>query len=328
VQQTLCHGGELSILQRIIQEHTNVGNFAHAVAFGFSMFDLRVLDMPLEMVNVSEYNIAEAILPGIGRAALGWELRALVFGVLKEFSRGGTEVPVGVNLTDIVPKFSAGHLSLIRVFGGRFGIVVDDLLVQRMWHIIHFIHTVIVGPKGEFSPERIFELFEGKVDMDDELRLEETVILKAFRFSIAVLMLVSVGMAPTGNDEDELFRFMEETDETYQALPLRSNEVALALKSGLTSVLSMVCEQEVVSLVRLSKTTTNWSVFAMDSECIRGFWTNEARSILFLAMSSRERNSIQFSIQSLRNITNQSCNQPIGYPAYVTDIIDSYTEKE
>jgi hypothetical protein len=142
------------------------------------------------------------------------------------------------------------------------------------------------------------------------------------------LMMVSVGLAPADGDEDELFRFMEETDETYQAIPLRSNEVTVVLKSGLVSVISMICEQETVSLVRLSKTTTNWAIFALDSECIRGYWTNEAKSILFLAMSSRERNSIQFSIQSLRNITNQSCNQPIGYPAYVTDIIDSYSEKE
>ena len=66
----------------------------------------------------------------------------------------------------------------------------------------------------------------------------------------------------------------------------------------------------------------------MESESIRGFWANEIRSILFLAMSSRERNSIQYNIHSLRNITNQSCNQPVGYPAYVSNIIDSYSEKD
>ena len=328
VQQTLCHGGEMSILQKIITEHRTIGNFGHAVAFAFSMFQLRVLGLELEMLDLAQFDLTETVLPAIGRGVLGWELKALVFGVLKVFSVEGTDPPEGVALDDITPKFSGGHITMIQYFAAQFNIEATPRILQRLWNIIHFIHTVIVNKQGKFNQEKMYELFEGRCEIDENVKPEESILHSAFRYSIAVLLMVSVQLAPTSNEPGELFEFLQEVDDTYRCLPLKSSEIENVLKDGSFVTLSMIATQDAVSIVRLSQTTTKWSIFQMDSECIRGFWANEAKSILFFAMSSRERNSIQGSIQSLRNITNQSCNQPIGYPAYVTNVIDSYTDKD
>ena len=39
-----------------------------------------------------------------------------------------------------------------------------------------------------------------------------------------------------------------------------------------------------------------------------------------------ERGSIQNAKQALRNIINSSCDQPIGYPIYVSPLTTSYAE--
>jgi hypothetical protein len=328
VQQTFCHGGELSVLQQIINEHTTIGNVTHAFSFAFSMFDLRVLDWPLNMVNVAKLSFADSILPGIGRATLKWELRSLVFGVLIVFTREGVLAPDGLNLDGVIPKFSEGHLALICFFAQKFGIGVDDVLLRRIWNIIHFVHTIIVGKNGTFNVENILELFEGKVELGDQLGLEHSAIFKSFRFSIAVLMCVSVGFGPSGTDHEELWGFMNETFDSYVALPLRDNEIERVLTDSEKGVVSMVAEQENVSVLRFWRSRTEWSFFALEAECVRGYWANEARSILFMAMSSRERHSIQMNIHSLRNITNQSCDPPIGYPAFVTGVMESCAERD
>jgi hypothetical protein len=214
---------------------------------------------------------------------------------------------------------------MIRAFAGNMSLEIDEFLLQRMWNIIHFIHTVIVKSDGSFNADRMIELFDGKIELDSSVEMERDVVLSVFRFSVVVLLLASVGIAP---DDSELFEFMAEIDATYRALPINSPDLLNILKDEHISVVSMTSGEDYVSVVRLSRETTNWSIFALESEMIRGYWSNEAREILFLAMSSRERNSIQLDIRSLRNITNQSCNRPIGYPAYVSGILESYSEKD
>jgi hypothetical protein len=326
VEQTLCHGGELALLQQIVTEHGAICSFGNAMAFHFSMFELRALDWPVEMINISKHNFRDTIMPGLAGSALSWELQALVYAVLSTFVREGVEPPDGLVLDDVVPKFSEGHLMMIRFFATKAGLQTDEQLVKRIWNIVHFIHTVIVRPNGRFDEETIFQLFEGKVDLSQQLMLEKAAILNCFRFSVIVLLLVAGGLGPNESDHDELFRFMVDTEETYRALPLKSSEIAAMLRQGTTGIISMIAEEESVFLVRLATSQTKWAIFALESECIRGYWTNEAKSVLFFAISSRERNSIQMNVHSLRNITNQSCNQPIGYPAYVTDVIESINE--
>lgn len=327
VEQTLCHGGELSKLSQIIQEHTNFGNIGHAFSFKFSMFELRVLNSTLEMIDVDKIDFDSAVLPTVGRSALAWELKSLVYCILRCFKENlnPPDAPEG-HYDGIVPHLSENHMSFINFVAEKYDLEVTDFLMKRLWVIIHTIHSIIIERGGRINSEKMYELFEGRIEINEKAKPDEEILLKSLRFSVSVLLMVSSLLAPTSDNFEELFRFFEDTFESYHNLPLRSPEIEHAMKELDLPVISMWSNQDNYYIVRFSKTEKDWTFFELSSESIRGFWANEIRSILFFAMSSRERNSIQFNIHSLRNITNQSCNQPVGYPAYVSPIIGSYSD--
>ena len=69
-------------------------------------------------------------------------------------------------------------------------------------------------------------------------------------------------------------------------------------------------------------------VFALqiNRECVRGLWAGQLQELIFLRNRNPERGSIQNAKQALRNIINSSCDQPIGYPIYVSPLTTSYAD--
>lgn len=51
---------------------------------------------------------------------------------------------------------------------------------------------------------------------------------------------------------------------------------------------------------------------------MRGLWAGQQQELVFLRNRNPERGSIQNSKQALRNMVNSSCDQPLGYPMYVS----------
>lgn len=64
----------------------------------------------------------------------------------------------------------------------------------------------------------------------------------------------------------------------------------------------------------------------VNRECVRGFWSSQLQELIFLRNRNPERGSIQNAKQVLRNIINSSCDQPIGYPIYVSPLTTSYED--
>uniref|UniRef100_A0A7N5ZWT7 Pecanex-like protein n=1 Tax=Anabas testudineus TaxID=64144 RepID=A0A7N5ZWT7_ANATE len=65
-------------------------------------------------------------------------------------------------------------------------------------------------------------------------------------------------------------------------------------------------------------------VFLSFIECVRGLWAGQQQELVFLRNRNPERGSIQNAKQALRNMINSSCDQPIGYPIYVSPLTTSY----
>ena len=63
----------------------------------------------------------------------------------------------------------------------------------------------------------------------------------------------------------------------------------------------------------------------MNRECVRGLWAGQLQELIFLRNRNPERGSIQNAKQALRNMINSSCDQPIGYPIYVSPLTTSYS---
>lgn len=62
----------------------------------------------------------------------------------------------------------------------------------------------------------------------------------------------------------------------------------------------------------------------MNKECVRGLWAGQQQELVFLRNRNPERGSIQNSKQALRNMINSSCDQPLGYPMFVSPLTTSY----
>ncbi|XP_074596027.1 pecanex [Brevipalpus obovatus] len=79
-------------------------------------------------------------------------------------------------------------------------------------------------------------------------------------------------------------------------------------------------------IIMLNIRHLSFRVIKVNRECVRGLWAGQQQELVYLRNNNAERGSIQNAKQALRNIINSSCDQPIGYPIYVSPLITSYAE--
>lgn len=79
-------------------------------------------------------------------------------------------------------------------------------------------------------------------------------------------------------------------------------------------------------IIMLNKQFLSFRVIKVNKECVRGLWAGQQQELVYLRNRNPERGSIQNAKQALRNIINSSCDQPIGYPIYVSPLTTSYAE--
>ena len=79
-------------------------------------------------------------------------------------------------------------------------------------------------------------------------------------------------------------------------------------------------------IIRLTKRFLTFRVIKLNRECVRGLWAGQQQELIYLRNRNPERGSIQNAKQALRNIINSSCDQPIGYPIYVSPLTTSYAD--
>ncbi|XP_032676512.1 pecanex-like protein 1 isoform X2 [Odontomachus brunneus] len=113
---------------------------------------------------------------------------------------------------------------------------------------------------------------------------------------------------------------------SHEADPLWRN----AVLSGAPSLLALrhVLDDGIdeYKVIMLNKRFLSFRVIKMNRECVRGLWAGQQQELVYLRNRNPERGSIQNAKQALRNIINSSCDQPIGYPIYVSPLTTSYAE--
>ncbi|XP_028903425.1 pecanex-like protein 2 isoform X2 [Ornithorhynchus anatinus] len=77
-------------------------------------------------------------------------------------------------------------------------------------------------------------------------------------------------------------------------------------------------------VIRLRRAYLTFKVIKVNRECVRGLWAGQQQELIFLRNRNPERGSIQNHRQVLRNLINSSCDQPLGYPVYVSPLITSF----
>lgn len=111
-----------------------------------------------------------------------------------------------------------------------------------------------------------------------------------------------------------------EADPLWRAAVLRGAPNLLALRHVMED------GTDEYRLIRLTKRFLSFRVIKVNRECVRGLWAGQQQELIYLRNRNPERGSIQNAKQALRNIINSSCDQPIGYPIYVSPLTTSYAE--
>uniref|UniRef100_A0A672MY36 Pecanex-like protein n=1 Tax=Sinocyclocheilus grahami TaxID=75366 RepID=A0A672MY36_SINGR len=110
-----------------------------------------------------------------------------------------------------------------------------------------------------------------------------------------------------------------ESDPAWRRAVLSSRDTLLTLRH-------MVDEGvDEYKIIMLYKQHLSFKVIKINKECVRGLWAGQQQELIFLRNRNPERGSIQNSKQALRNMINSSCDQPLGYPMFVSPLTTSYT---
>ncbi|XP_038830561.1 pecanex-like protein 2 [Salvelinus namaycush] len=109
-----------------------------------------------------------------------------------------------------------------------------------------------------------------------------------------------------------------ESDPAWRKAVLSSRDTLLTLRH-------MVDDgTDEYKIIMLYKRHLSFKVIKINKECVRGLWAGQQQELVFLRNRNPERGSIQNSKQALRNMINSSCDQPLGYPMYVSPLTTSY----
>jgi len=93
-----------------------------------------------------------------------------------------------------------------------------------------------------------------------------------------------------------------------------------ALLDGAPELLSMRSHEGSYQAVTLTHRYMKFDVIKFNKECVRGLWAGQVQELVFFGSSDSERASIQRLPHIGRNLINQSCDVPIGYPIYVSPL--------
>lgn len=111
-----------------------------------------------------------------------------------------------------------------------------------------------------------------------------------------------------------------EADPVWRSAVLRGAPNLLALRHVMED------GSDEYRIIRLTKRCLSFRVIKLNRECVRGLWAGQQQELIYLRNRNPERGSIQNAKQALRNIINSSCDQPIGYPIYVSPLTTSYAD--
>lgn len=131
------------------------------------------------------------------------------------------------------------------------------------------------------------------------------------------------------NDEASLYenltKFVQETVISYERDPMWRYALLNSVQSLLSLRHQFTEYSDQYKVVMLNKNYLSFRLIKINKECVRSFWAGQQHELIFLRNKNQERGSIQNAKQVLRNIINSSCDQPIGYPIYVSPLTTSYS---
>jgi hypothetical protein len=207
----------------------------------------------------------------------------------------------------------------------HFGIAASGDLVAHVVDVWRYAFETL-SVDGHLETNALQALFDGRVPEGAPEGSDWALLANCIRFGVLLCFSASVGLAPEGDDATGMIEFLNDQGQ-HAVLPSNDPRLSEAVDKTDDFVISMTIFETFPEIIRYSRTEVHWSVLEMERECVRAFWANEAKNLLFDEVTSSERPGIQFDSRYLRNITNQSCNPPIGYPVVLSNVVRSLSKQ-
>lgn len=179
-----------------------------------------------------------------------------------------------------------------------------------------------------------YTLFKGDVRIsstkDEWIYLEPDLIPNVITPSIRMALRLHQDHFQVDNQDDSslfesITRYNQESIITYERDPLWRQGILNNIDSLLALRHQFTEFSDQYKVIMLNKNNLNFRLIKLNKECVKSFWAGQQHELVFLRNKNQERGSIQNAKQVLRNIINSSCDQPIGYPIYVSPLITSYS---
>lgn len=192
----------------------------------------------------------------------------------------------------------------------------------------HSVESLLFGLhallKGDFRVTSINDEW-----IFQEMCLFKMVVIPAVRMS---LKLHLDHFAAPDDYEDNMVLY--EAIKGYQKNLVISHETDVswrtAVLSGCPSLLTLRMYLDLgineYKFIMLNRRYLSFRIIKINRECVRGLWASQQQELIFFRNTDPERGSIQNAKQALRNMINSSCDQPVGYPIYVSPLTTSYLE--
>lgn len=192
----------------------------------------------------------------------------------------------------------------------------------------HTVESLLFGLhallKGDFRVTSLHDEWIFK-----EMKLFKLVVIPAVRMSLK-LHLDHFAVPDDYDDNMVLY----EAIAGYQKNLVISHETDVswrsAVLSGVPSLLTLRLYNDDGSnqykFIMLNRRYMSFRIIKINRECVRGLWASQQQELIFFQNTDPERGSIQNAKQALRNMINSSCDQPVGYPIYVSPLTTSYQE--
>ncbi|KAH0795767.1 pecanex-like protein 1 isoform X1 [Histomonas meleagridis] len=332
--QTACHESEINFLKRIIDDYEVLPNFHAAFVDSVFQFDLRLLSFNISMYETTKTDLSTSFS--------GIDQEQMRMGFLNCLCYILTKVHIDINEIQEIPQ-SLDHETRayfaydnkMRQFLEQSQFEFDDNSLHKYLILFYIIGKLVYNQDGSLNKISLTNVFKGDVVLHEQFswvfnsdKILNNVILRAIYLGVGVNYMNSNGLGYSSTDpHDEIVAFLNEFLQSYVVVPINSEEFQKAFLEKERTILTVAKQQnnEPILLRFNVSDKLEWSVYKINSEHVRSLWAYEEHDLMYHMNSESERTSIQSNQGALNNLVIQSCDLPVGYPAYVSPILNSYS---
>lgn len=337
---TICHSGEAGELSSDISNYSLLPNYFMATKSKYRAFDLQAIQVSLLIYDVNRTNLTDAFLGCSPRQIYEIFLGSYCYIIATQKDLL-FEIPLHeeiestmaftTNCSERIEQLVMARLAALNL--NQTLSPEESSLAKVLW--LSIVRALFNQETSSLNYQILVDAYKGNIQFDDSAMwiyntstLLSNIVIPSIRLGCAACYLENA--LPIDFDENDqcspetMIEFIEEVESTFVIADIDAQTFETKFyNKEKKSIFALENVQGKPYIIRFYLNTKVWSVFRVKPEWARALWSGEARTLLFYLNTNEERSSIQQNDNLLNNLILQSADSPIGYPAYLSDILDS-----